>query len=308
MRVDWSQNLADPPADRRSDPSSCIGVAASSAPAFVGQRGGRSADQSGPADHHARLHRLHAQAEPHARLLRLLQAVRRRRRGRARGAAATPRSPSATRCCRFPTSEYEPLSYPDRQVLTRHRRQADAHGVRLATASSPARRPSLKAERADAATTAPRRRSISSPSSASSARRRQPTTGRSARPRRGASTSRTAGTSGRRRSRRTPTASRARRGRATRCASPIAERKTRTITYYMNPEFPDDQTLRDMAAPDRRRLEPGDEGDGRRLLLTGAGRVGRRSMPRPEDAAPRRCPTSSCSRRTTATSRTSRRS
>ena len=42
------------------------------------------------------------------------------------------------------------------------------------------------------------------------------------------------------------------------------ERTPRTITYYLNPEFPDDPELREMAHTTVQRLEPGDAGDGRR--------------------------------------------
>ena len=178
-----------------------------------------------------------------------------------RGVAATPRSPTATRCCRCPTREYEPLAFPDR----RGDPDTDGTPIRMAFGrkASSLQRGLAEGGGADAGTTAPRRRSISSqvrllPHGAAPVR---PPGRRDAG---GASVLRQplehlAGDDPEGRGRRTPLVGET--------ASPFAslgQRKTRTITYYMNPEFPDDQPLRKMAPPDGRRLEPGDEGDRRR--------------------------------------------
>ena len=175
------------------------------------------------------------------------------------------RSPTATRCCRFPTPSTSRSSYPDRQVITRRpterrcgwrsasegiipcnaavaegrgadRRRLHRGGARpvhASSASSARRCPSY--DRQVGATQEGRqyyanRWNIWQETIQKGARRRRRWSARTA----------------------TPVASRSR------------QRKTRTITYYMNPEFPDDQTAARHGAPDRRRLEPGDEGDRRR--------------------------------------------
>ena len=50
---------------------------------------------------------------------------------------------------------------------------------------------------------------------------------------------------------------------------PFDMRKTRAITYYLNPEFPEDDRLREEAADHRRPLERRDEGDRRRAGVDG---------------------------------------
>ena len=205
MRVDWSQNLAG-----SRDGDGCVpallGVASDLSTGIAVTEADDPLINPDRPIIAARLHRLRRTSETARPTTRPATRCSAPTTRSGRGVAATPTSRTATRCCRFPTSEYEPLSYPgppgDHRTPT-GRRCAWRSAPK---ASSPATRPSLKARGADAATTAPRRRSISSPSSATSARRCPPTTGRSARRRRGASTSRTAGTSGRRRSRRAPTA------------------------------------------------------------------------------------------------------
>ena len=94
------------------------------------------------------------------------------------------------------------------------------------------------------------------------------------------------------------------RARATRPHPDRGSRKTRTITYYLNPEFPADQKLRDMA-----RETVGDWNQAMKetvagLLATGAGHFAELDS-RLSDGA-KSLPNIFVSRRTTATSPTSR--
>ena len=202
MRVDWSQNLVDPPTHADRSAGAVLRRPDSSAPGSPSARGTRRSS--------TRTGRSSRATTSTSRIKQIrtpdydacIEDVRPLSTTAGPGAAARRRSPTATPCCPFRGSEYEPLSYPDRQTAARQRREADPlASIRLR--SRPERQyipctPDLAGGGgAVRATTAPRRRSISSRSSATSAPSARPTTARWAPPSRGATTSSTAGTSGR---------------------------------------------------------------------------------------------------------------
>ena len=221
MRVDWSQNLADPPRPRSDASQQLLGVASDLEHRHRDQRGGQSADQPGPADL-ARATtssgRTSRAARPISRPATTCSAPTTRS---GRGAAATPRSPTATRCCRFPTRSTSRSRIPDRQVICQ---TPTGTPIRMAFGSDgiiPCNAESLKARgarRGDDCTEAALDQFAKFGFFRTALPDLRPA-GRRDR-RRDASTTRTAGTSGRRRSRRARTASRWSARTATPFASP----------------------------------------------------------------------------------------